>query len=277
MTEEIINFISSTVKKFNYKGVVIGISGGIDSAVAAYLSVRALGSKNVFGLLMPETDSSKETLADSILICSELNIDYKVKNITSVLKKTGSYKLQPFHFLFPKKITEKYAMKKWDTLSENPFEDDLLNSGSAEFNKGVAYYRIKHRIRMCLLYLEAEKRGYAVVGTTNKTELKTGLYVKYGDDSVDIEPLYNLYKTEIYDLARDLNIPQKIIDKKPSPDLIPGLTDEKALGADYLTIDRILRKTENSGDLSGENPEVVEKIRKITENASFRDIKNIHP
>ncbi|BBE31474.1 NH(3)-dependent NAD(+) synthetase [Tepiditoga spiralis] len=273
--EKIIEFIKNTVNKYGYKGAVIGISGGIDSAVVAGLCKKAIGKENIFALLLPEKDSSKNTLKDSIDVCNFYDLDYKIKKISPILKKMGVYSLEPSSTLIPRNIKEKYVMNKW-TNEKDTYIQDLKNEGDSEFLKGLAYYRAKHRVRMCMLYLEAEQRNYAVIGTTNKTELKTGFYVKYGDDSVDIEPIMHLYKTEVYELSKKLNIPKHIINKSPSPDLIPGITDEFAMGLTYKNIDRILKKIENNETLETENKKEVERVKEILKWADYRKIKNIN-
>lgn len=272
--DEICEFISNFVKEYSYKGAVVGISGGLDSAVVAALCVRALGAEKVFGLILPERDSSKESVKDAKTVCENLKIHYEIKPATPMLRKLGIYKLFPPAFLFPKSVQERYVLGKWQKLSNDPFIDDLLNKGNKEFLKGLAYYRSKHRIRMCILYFEAEKRNYAVVGTTNKTEFLTGLYVKWGDDSVDIEPIAHLYKTQIFELAGHLKIPEKILKKPPSPDLIPGITDEYAFGMSYQELDRILQKIEQKKDLSGEPIEKVNRVIRILQAAKYREIKS---
>ncbi len=272
--DEIIGFIRDSVTKYSYKGAVIGISGGIDSAVVGKLAVEALGKGKVFGLLMPERDSSRDTIKDSKLVAKFLGIDFKVKRITSTLRAIGSYKLQPSAFLIPQTIKEKYVKHKWEELSSDPFLDDLRNRGNEEFRKGLAYYRSKHRVRMISLYLEAEKRGYAVLGTTNKTELLCGLYVKWGDDSSDIEPIIHLFKTEVIDLARQLHIPDRIIEKPPSPDLIPGVTDENAFGMTIDDLDESLRRIEGGKALDPQDSKSM-RVLKILESARYRELRNL--
>lgn len=272
--KKIINFIKESINKYKYKGIVIGISGGIDSAVVAGLCVKAIGKENIVALLLPEKDSSKDTLKDSIDVCKFYDLKYKIKKISPILSKMGVYSLEPPSTLIPRKVKEKYVMNRWNN-EKDTYIQDLKNEGNSEFLKGLAYYRAKHRVRMCMLYLEAEQRNYAVVGTTNKTEVKTGFYVKYGDDSVDIEPIIHLYKTEVYDLARNLNIPKNIINKPPSPDLIPGITDEFAMGLTYNNIDRILKKLENNETLEEENQSEVKRLKEILIWANYRKIKNI--
>ncbi|PLV59349.1 NAD(+) synthase [Thermotoga sp. KOL6] len=263
MRKELITFLKKAVEKLNRRGAVVGVSGGIDSAVVINLCVEALGNDRVFGLILPERDSSKDSVKDAISLCKQLKIDYQIRSITPILRKIGVYKLFPPRLFFPESVVRKYVMNKWSSLSKDPFFDDLRNIGTEEFLKGLAYYRIKHRVRMCFLYFEAEKRGYAVVGTTNKTEYLTGLYVKWGDESVDIEPIMHLYKTQVYELAKELDVPEKILKKPPSPDLIPGVTDEMAFGMSYAELDRILMKMVEGKDLSGEDKRRVERVRTI--------------
>ena len=127
-----------------------------------------------------------------------------------------------------------------------------------------------------MLYFEGEKRNYGVAGCTNKTEYVTGFYTKWGDEMCDIEPIRHLYKTEVFELAEKLNIPQKIIDKKPSPDIAPGITDEFALGMDYIELDRILIKMEKGENLSSENKDSVKKVEEMVEFSKFRSTKQLH-
>ena len=282
MTSEknrIIEFIRSNLTKYGFEGAVIGISGGIDSAVVGKLLVDALGAERVYALLLPERDSSKSTVADSKLVCDYLGIKYSVQPITSLVRKLGVYRMKPPAALFPRRIQEKYTEKTWLSV-EDPYISDLLTAGGGKNRRNLAYYRTKHRFRMIRLYFEAEKRGYAVAGTTNRTEFLTGFYIKWGDDSSDIEPILHLYKTEVFRLAGELGIPHRIIDKKPSPDIAPGITDEFALGMTYDTIDRILKKIiieDKEGiPVSGETAEDENHVRRILDAARNRNIRNLN-
>ncbi len=277
--EAIIDFMRTQLNHYGYEGAVIGISGGIDSAVVGKLLTEALGRERVFGLLLPERDSSKQTMTDSLLVCKELGIEYKVKPITPLVRRLGVYRMQPPAILIPRKMQEKYTANLWNR-TETPYLNDLKTSGGRKNRENLAYYRTKHRLRMTRLYFEAEKRGYAVAGTTNLTEMLTGFYIKWGDDSSDIEPIMHLYKTEVFELAEQLMVPRKIIDKKPSPDIAPGITDEYALGMDYGKLDRILKKineqTKNNTAITGESEEDVAHVKEILEAAKFRNIRNLN-
>ncbi len=272
-----VDFIRQTVNQFHFNGCLIGISGGIDSAVVGSLCCEAVGKENVLGLLLPERDSSKRTLKESKLVCEHLGISYKIRNISNIIRKTGVYSLKPPTRFIPRTIQEKYVKSKWQELAhQDTFIEDLEGIGNQEFLDGLAFYRIKHRIRMCLFYMEAERKNFAVMGTTNKTELLTGFYVKWGDDSTDIEPIMHLYKTQVYELAHTLKLPNIIINKAPSPDLIPGITDEFALKISYIDLDRILRKMENGEVLEGENSDQISRVNDILKSAKKRKIKNIN-
>jgi len=152
-------------------------------------------------------------------------------------------------FPLPDKQKEKLVKKAYDyyekQTSESPFPASILGFRGKDFRsqlqKNNAYYRVKHRIRMVLLYLYAELENRLVVGCANKTESQIGFFVKHGcDDASDIIPLLNLYKTQVKELARYLEIPSEILNKPPSPDIIPGLIDEEAIGISYDKLDLIL-------------------------------------
>jgi NAD+ synthase len=281
MIEEITAFIRTSVEKYNYRGAVLGISGGIDSTVVGAIAVRALGADKVLGVILPERDSEKTTVRDAKSVVEFLNIDHKTIRITGVLRRMGIYALVPPALFVPQKIKERYAGKRFrreanQKGNRDAYLSDLAGPENDSLRAGAAYYRAKHRVRTCFLYLEAEKRGYAVLGTTNKTELRTGLFVKWGDDSRDIEPVMHLYKTEVLRIAERLGIPQQVLNKKPSPDLIPGITDEIALGIEYADLDRILSKIEEGRPLTDEMPAKVKRVKSLLENAKYRSVKSLH-
>ncbi|SHN62406.1 NAD(+) synthase [Fervidobacterium gondwanense] len=275
-SKKIERFINELIEKHGYRGAVIGVSGGIDSAVVLALLVNAVGKAKIKAFILPERDSSRQSIEDAKLVCQHFGVEYRVESITKALSGLGTYKLFPPALFIPEKLKIVYAKNRWNRY-DDPYAMDLQNSGDELFLKGIAYYRSKHRIRMCKLYFEAEKLNYCVVGTTNKTELKLGLYVKWGDDSVDIEPIKHLYKTQVFELARYLNVPEKIIKKPPTPDLVPGLTDEEAFGMTYQEIDSILMGLEKEHDLLEKNinDEKYKRIMRLIELAKYREIKSL--
>jgi len=244
IAERIIEFIKNQVDILNKEGIIIGLSGGIDSALGAFLSVKALGKEKVLALFMPERDSSSKSEKDAKLVADLLGIKFKKINLTPILRTVGIYKLYPPAFLIPKKIQEMYALKKYKDLGSSN-ETSLLKNlkggkGEEELKKGIAYYRIKHRLRMVTEYYYGELNNYLVIGNCNKTEKLTGFFVKHGDSAADVEPISSLFKTQVRELSSFLGVPNEIIKKAPSPDLIPGITDEISLGMKLEILDQIL-------------------------------------
>lgn len=204
--KKIVNFIKKKIKESGAKGVVLGISGGIDSAVTAYLAVKALGKDKVLGLIMPYYQN--QDTEDAIYVCKTLEIDYKIisiKNIVDELEKALNFKID--------KVTKGNLMV---------------------------------RSRMIILYGFANALNYLVLGTSNKSEYLVGYFTKWGDGASDIAPLLGLYKTEVRELAKILGVPEKIISKTPTAGLWQGQTDEEELGIEYNLLDKILYKLMDS-------------------------------
>jgi len=289
LANSLVEFIKVYVKKLEREGVIIGLSGGIDSAVIAVLCKRAVGAENTLALILPEKDSRKEHQVDAQIFANELGIATKLIDLSPYLEMLEVYKLSPVNKPFlPEKIKGTLIGKAYDyyqrKTGETPFSASLTGLRDKEFDsylkKGNAYYRVKHRLRMLLLYLYAELENRLVVGSTNKSEYQTGFFVKYGCDVAnDILPLLNLYKTQVRELARYLNIPAKIREKAPSPDILPGLTDEKALSISYEKLDLILiafakswEVTEIAGALEISEKQVIEIERLIQKSEHMRKI-----
>jgi NAD+ synthase len=203
--DKIVAFINSSVSESGANGAVIGLSGGIDSTLTAYLTVSALGPEKVMGLLLPEKGiTSKQDINDATEIAKALGIKYKLIEISHVLDSFSS--------IIP--------------VFEN----------TAKTTNG----NLKARTRMCILYYHANLMDRMVVGTGNKTELLLGYFTKYGDGGVDIEPIGGLYKTQVRELSRYMGVPPGIIEKTPTAGLWPGQTDESELGVSYEMADQIL-------------------------------------
>ena len=244
------NFIREYAEKLEREGAILGLSGGIDSAVVAALCKRAVGSEKTLAIIMPEKDSKKENIEDAMNFANELEIETKLIDITPYLKKLKVYELFPLNKpLFLEKLKGDLVKKAYSSYErktgETPFSASILGFKDKEFGsylkKSNAYYRIKHRLRMMLIYFYAELENKLVVGAANRSEHEIGFFVKHGcDDAADVMPLLNLYKTQVRKLARYLNIPSDILEKPPSPDIIPGITDEQAIGIPYGRLDSIL-------------------------------------
>ncbi|MCZ7402750.1 MAG: NAD+ synthase [Candidatus Methanoperedens sp.] len=203
--EKIVTFIRSSIQSSGATGAVIGLSGGIDSALTAYLTVEALGKDKVLGLMLPEKGiSAKTDIDDAVEIAKILGIDHNIIEISQVLASFSS------------------AIPVFDR------------------NVKTANGNLKARTRMCILYYHANLMNRMVIGTGNKTELLLGYFTKYGDGGVDIEPIGDLYKTQVRGLSRYMGVPLRIIEKTPTAGLWPGQTDESELGVSYEMADRIL-------------------------------------
>lgn len=252
IADKISGFIKESITELGRNGVVLGLSGGIDSALVAYLAVSALGKEKVLALFMPERDSSPLSRKHAYLVANSLGIEMIEINLTSVLRKIGIYRLEPQPLFFPRSFQEKYVLNKYLRFQDKN-ETTFLKSqkggeGKIEIMKGNAFLRIKHRLRMIMWYYHAELRNYLVLGCCNKTEKLVGYFVKYGDSGSDIDPIADLYKTQVRELAEYISVPKEIIEKRPAPDLIPGMTDEFALQMSYEKIDIILCGLENGLD-----------------------------
>lgn len=249
VVEEITSFIKVQVEKFNANGIIFGLSGGVDSSLVAYLLSKALPREKIRALFIKERDSHPESRIHARLVAQNLGIELKEINITPILKKIGVYSLEPPPLFFPRSFQERYTKNKYLQFlneEETTFLKSLKGGENIlEIMKGNAYLRIKHRIRAVLLYFYGEQMNYIIAGCCNKTEKLTGFFVKYGDSASDIDPIVDLYKTQVKTLARFLSVPDVIIEKPPSPDLAPGLTDEFTLQMSYERIDMVLYALEH--------------------------------
>ncbi len=197
----IVGFIADQIAKAGMRRAVIGLSGGIDSALSAYLSVRALGVENVLAVRMPYKTSSPASLADAMLVIEALGLPHLTIEITPMA--------EPLFERFP----DMTPLRRGNVMA---------------------------RLRMTVLYDQSADWGGLVMGTSNKTEFLLGYSTIYGDSGVALQPIADLYKYQVRQLARALGIPQPIIDKAPSADLWEGQTDEDELGFTYDHVDQVL-------------------------------------
>jgi NAD+ synthase len=217
------------------RGAVVGISGGIDSSVVLALCVRACGPQRVIGLIMPDRDSSPESTPLAQALARHYGVESIVENITDALTGLGCYRRrdEAIARVFPEYNPATYKAKI--VLPQNVLESDALNvfyltiispDGQVkgkripprEYLQIVAASNFKQRTRMAVLYYHAELRNYAVIGTSNKNEHDQGFFVKYGDGAADVQPIAHLYKTQVYQLARYLDVPQEIQSRPPTTD-----------------------------------------------------------
>ena len=233
-TEKISNRLREILfKQLRKHGVVVALSGGIDSSVVGALCVQALGKDRVFGLLMPEKDSSAETLHLSRLIAEYLGINVEKRDITSILEMLGCYQyrdeaiksvIPEYGTGYRSKIVlpslmddEKYRIFSVVVQSPKGQQKKVRLSAKA-YLQIVAATNFKQRVRKMLEYYHADRLNYAVAGTPNRQEYDQGFFVKLGDGAADIKPIAHLYKTQVYQMAEFLNIPKEICKCGPTTD-----------------------------------------------------------
>jgi NAD+ synthase len=221
------------IQTLKRRGAIIGLSGGIDSSVAAALCVRALGSERVLGLLMPETESAPETIELGHLMGAHLGIRTIEENIAPILRAAGCYERRdaairtviPEHGAGHKsKIVlssaiENEGYRLFSVVSESPDGVQKRARLTAEaYLAIVAATNFKQRVRKMIEYHYADRLQYAVVGTPNRLEYDQGFFVKNGDGAADLKPIAHLYKTQVYQLAEFLNLPNEIRQRPPTTD-----------------------------------------------------------
>lgn len=269
------------LNKLQKSGAIIGLSGGIDSTVTLALCVKALGNQKILGLTMFEKESNPENQVLINEISNKYNIKIQNIDITPILESFDVYDNRE-HIVkekFPSFNTDcKYRIVVPPNLNsigipyleilDDENKNHKIKISVSEFRTLTAATSIKHRVRMTLLYYHGEKNNLSVVGTTNKSEYLQGYFVKYGDGGSDIEPLVNLYKSQIYQIGHFLNVPDKILSSDASPDVWSyNTTDEEFFyTVPYEIVDLILYARKNN--LS------VNEIKKISD-LSEEKIKNL--
>lgn len=226
------------------KGGVLGVSGGVDSAVVLALAVRALGTERLVTLLLPEMESSPASAQLARQVCRQFGVTPLVEDVTGPLIGFGCYQRrdEAVRSIFPEydstyklKITLPSGLLEKNTL--NVFSSTIVSPEGeektkrllpAQFRQIVAASNFKQRSRVALLYYHAELRDYAVIGTPPKNEHGLGFFVKYGDGAMDLKPIAHLYKTQVYQLAEHLDIPREIRTRPPTSDTYSaGSTQEE--------------------------------------------------
>jgi len=234
-------FIKTAVKKEGYKTVLVATSGGIDSAVSLTLTAYALGRKNIYPVLLPYGEINDEGAQDAWLIINSLKIPKSQVKIVDI----------------------------------KPFVDSIVKSDPKMDNIRVG--NIMARMRMVVLYDLIKKYNSLVVGTENKSEHLLGYYTRFGDEASDIEPIQNLYKTQVYILAKYLKIPKKLLTKSPTAGLWNGQTDEGEFGFSYKVADEILylysekKLSKKEIIVRGYEKKVVDRVWWWIEKGEFKD------
>jgi NAD+ synthase len=234
-TDRIVEGLREIVgRRFKKRGAVIGISGGIDSSVCLALSAKAFGPERVLGLTMPESDSNPESAALARKLARTFGVSYLVEDMTAALAGFGTYRRrdEAIRKVFPEydatykaKIVLPSALGPKDQLNVYQLtiispegEQKTARIPLAEYLQIVAASNFKQRSRMSMLYYHADRLNYAVIGTGNKNEHDQGFFVKYGDGGADIKPIAHLFKTQVFQLAASLGVPEEIQRRTPTTD-----------------------------------------------------------
>ncbi|MGY5859817.1 MAG: NAD+ synthase [Candidatus Thorarchaeota archaeon] len=232
----IVDFIRDYVAKAGVKGVVLGLSGGIDSSLVAALACEAIGPEKVLGIMLPvDAEKDAKNIDDARLIAEQLGMKHEVFELKETVAAYDSLKL------------------------------DKVSKGN-----------LAARLRMVTWYARANQEHRLVLGTSNKTELMIGYFTKYGDGGTDVLPIAELYKANVWDLSHHVGVPESLIDKAPSAGLWEGQTDEKEIGVSYPELDSILFLHLEKGKTAEEivswgiEKSKVEKILKMMKNSQHK-------
>lgn len=235
--ELLVRFLRDEIQKAGFTKAVVGLSGGVDSAVSATLAARALGKRNVVGVLLPYKSSNPQSLKDAMLVAKKLGIRTVTVSISEMV----------------------------DVYCEAHKVKDRMRKGN-----------IMARMRMIVLYDVSVKERALVVGTSNKTEIMLGYGTLFGDTACALNPLGDLYKTQIWQLAEALKIPDRIVKKAPSADLWIGQTDEGEMGLEYRKADRLLyymideRRSDEELQRRGFDRRFIKKVRIMVRKNQFK-------
>ncbi len=231
----LVGFIRDEVRNAGFSRGIVGLSGGVDSALALTLAAEALGSDNVRAILMPYKTSSPDSLADALSLAKKLSVPSETVDITPIV----------------------------DGYTEGTL--DNVRKGN-----------VMARARMIVLYDKSARDRALVIGTSNKTEILLGYGTQFGDTACAINPIGDLYKTQVWQLARALKVPLVIVDKKPTADLWAGQTDEGELGFSYKLADQLLyylvdeRRTDDELIEKGFEKNFIEKVRRLVQRNQFK-------
>jgi NAD+ synthase len=280
ITQRLRSIVGQSLRR---QGAVIGLSGGIDSSVTAALCARAFGSERTLAVLMPETDSDDDTLGLSRLVAEAFEIEAVVEEITPILQATRCYerrdeavravlpKFGPgwkFKIVLPS-VLGSDGYRLFALVAQSPDgETTKVRLPAAQYLAIVAATNFKQRTRKMLEYFHADRLNYAVIGTPNRLEYDQGFFVKLGDGAADVKPIAHLYKTQVYQLAEYLGVPERIRSRPPTTDTysLPQTQDEFYFSLPHDKMDLCLYArdhglaAERVADAVGLSPRDVERV-----------------
>lgn len=255
--EKIQKYIQNLVQKHSVRGVLIGLSGGLDSAVLATLAVRALGSDFVHVAYLYDRDSEKQSEHRARLVADGLGLDLEVRSIEPMLRENHIYAPLIMRITPLSRFVNRYLLNGLFRLlcAETPFLLTLRRDGFGRhkfrkliYNSGIRHieagFNARHVCRRQILERRAKEHNLLLLGAANRSEYLLGWFVKGGIDDLPLSPLLGLYKTQVRQLAAHLGVPSEVRNQVPSPDMMKGISDESALGMSYAKIDLILDCTD---------------------------------
>ncbi len=228
--QRIEKFLQDYLIQSGMKGYIVGVSGGIDSALSLALAQSAIGKEKVYGVLMPYKESHPDSTADGIKLCEALGVGYEIQDIS-------------------------------------PFVDEWFKDSEVSMLRKGNWMA---RIRMNILFDLSAKMSYLVLGTSNYSEWMTGYFTQFGDVACALEPIGKLYKTEVWEMSRHFDIPMSIIDKIPTADLWQDQSDEQEMGINYDDLDAILYAMSTSADLQNFDHKQVELVQNLINRSRFK-------
>ena len=250
LSKEIQEWMKKEVEKRNADGALVGLSGGIDSSVVGALTKKAFG-ENSLGVLLP----AGGTITKDVKYAQKLADKFDLETLKVNVKEANEALEKTFHNIDIEEVEREY----WP-------QTKIPTPNPADQN-------IQTRLRMMTLYYIAEKLNYVVMGTSNKSEIKVGYYTLFGDGATDMRPLGDLTKTEVWELAEQIEVPQEIINRPPSGGCRGDETDrdEKEFGIAYETLDKIYQAIENNEDLSNFDKEDVKRTKELVNAAAEKE------
>ena len=282
-TDRIVKAIRLAARRFKRRGVIVALSGGIDSSVVGALCVKALGPQRVFGLSLPEQESATATPGLSETLISHLGIDSATVNITPILESFGCYATRveavrevipaftadwKFKIVLPP-VTESDSYRVFSVVAQSPEGDEETHTLTlAAYLKILAATNFKQRTRKALEYFHADRLNYFVAGTPNLLEYDQGFFVKLGDGAADMKPISHLYKTQVYQLAEYLDVPKAISSRPPTTDTysLPQSQEEFYFSLPYDKMDLCLYALKHeiaskaAAEAVGLTPEQVDRV-----------------